>query len=338
MQIRLPDRTIEVFTITSRTTDANAYWREIQQCVDWSEAFDCTGVLLFTGNDTYVEPWLAAHAVCAQTRHLCPLVAVNPIYMHPFTTAKMISSLAYLYGRKTYLNMVTGTALSYLEAMNDHLSHRERYERLREYSHLVGTLLASPDPVSLIGQHYTVKNLRLLPRPPEALQPTFFYAGQSESAIEAAKGQDGVHVQMLPPRLHDGLTKGTRGIHFGIVTRECEAAAWENAHRIFPEDKRGQRILSLSMANTESVWKRRLKADADAAAAINQAYWLEPFRNFQADCPYYVGSHEQVAQLIAGLVLNGIRAFILDLPPRMEEFMHADQAFKKAEREILAPA
>ena len=111
MRIRLPGRTVEVFTISPRTTDEHEYWVNIEQVIDWSEKFDCTGILLFTGNDTYVEPWIAGHSALVRTENLCPLVAVNPVYMHPFTVAKMISTFAYLYKRKTYLNMVTGTAL-----------------------------------------------------------------------------------------------------------------------------------------------------------------------------------------------------------------------------------
>ena len=41
------------------------------------------------------------------TKNLCPLVAVNPVYMHPFAAAKMVSSFALMYQRKVYLNMIT---------------------------------------------------------------------------------------------------------------------------------------------------------------------------------------------------------------------------------------
>ena len=33
--------------------------------------------------------------------------------------------------------MITGTALSHLQAMDDNLSHDERYERLGEYAELI---------------------------------------------------------------------------------------------------------------------------------------------------------------------------------------------------------
>ena len=61
-------------------------------------------------------------------------------------------------------------------------------------------------------------------------------------------------------------------------------------------------------------------------------YWLRPFKCFQADCPYFVGSHAQVSQLIARLVRRGVRQIILDIPCLQEEFENVDAALKGAER------
>lgn len=58
-----------------------------------------------------VEPWSMAQHIVANTKRSSPLIAVNPVYMHPFTAAKFVSSFAQLYGRKVcHLNMITGTA------------------------------------------------------------------------------------------------------------------------------------------------------------------------------------------------------------------------------------
>ena len=76
-----------------------------------------TGMLIFQGNDVFIEPLITAQFLLAETKRLSPFIALNPIYMHPFTAAKMIASLTLLYGRKIYLNLITGTATSYLESM-----------------------------------------------------------------------------------------------------------------------------------------------------------------------------------------------------------------------------
>ncbi len=102
MRFNFGDESVGVFTISPRTKAVDQYWANIERAIDWSDKYDATGILLFEGNDTYVQPWLAANAAFAKTKNLCPLVAVNPVYMHPFTAAKMVSSFAYMYGRKTY--------------------------------------------------------------------------------------------------------------------------------------------------------------------------------------------------------------------------------------------
>jgi alkanesulfonate monooxygenase len=329
MRMQFADDAIEVFTISPRTTNQVLYWKDIQAVARLSQKYDCTGVLIFTGNDVYVDPWIVAHQVMNETETLCPLVAVNPVYMHPFTAAKMISSLAYLYKRKVYLNLVTGTALSYLEALGDGLSHDERYDRLQEYVQIISLLLRGPGLVSFAGKHYQVSDLLLLPAVPESLFPGFLVAGQSEAAQRICAAVGGVGMQMLKPQLEQAVN-GQSGIHFGIVTRDQEQKAWEAARRLYPEDAEGQEILEFSMANTDSVWKRHLKGISDAAQPLPPNYWLTPFRNLKADCPYVVGDYEYVAGLIVSLIERGIRTFILEIPPHEQEFYHIDMAFKAA--------
>ena len=66
-----------------------------------------------------MDPWLVSQMVVQNTERLCPLVAVQPIYMHPYTVAKMVATLAYLYGRRLYLNMVAGGFKNDLQALDD---------------------------------------------------------------------------------------------------------------------------------------------------------------------------------------------------------------------------
>jgi len=339
MRFKYADEAIEVFTISPRTTVVEEYWQNIEQVISWSDQYDATGILLFEGNDTFVQPWLAGHATFTNTERLCPLVAVNPVYMHPFTAAKMVSSFAYLYGRKTYLNMITGTALSYLDALGDDLNKEQRYDRLREYSEVISQLTSSGgEPVSYDGEYYKTKNLKLEPAMPDDLQPVFYIAGQSEAALKTAKAIDAVHMQMLPAQLDAALTAGATGIHFGIVTRESEESAWQAAKEIFPPDAAGRRMQAFSMTNTDSVWKQRMMMATKMGENAEPGYWLEPFRNFQADCPYFIGSRSQVAGLIAAIVRKGIRHIILDIPRAEQEFAEIDAAFACAAESLAADA
>jgi len=46
--------------------------------------------LIYTDNGL-VDPWLIAQAMITHTERLCPLVAVQPVYMHPYAVAKMVA-------------------------------------------------------------------------------------------------------------------------------------------------------------------------------------------------------------------------------------------------------
>ncbi|MDB6138420.1 MAG: class flavin-dependent oxidoreductase, partial [Verrucomicrobiaceae bacterium] len=290
----------------------------------------------FEGNDVTISPWLAGQFTFSASRSMSPIVAVNPSFMHPFTAAKMVSGFAVMFGRRTYLNMITGTALSYMQALNDNPSHDDRYLRLQEYAEIIRALFeAQGAPVSYAGTYYKLENAKLEVPIARELHPEFFIAGQSESAIRTATAIGAVHMCMLSSTLADGLPDGTKGIHFGILSRDTEAEAWAAAEQLFPPDQRGQRVQAMSMTNTDGEWKQKLYA-ATKQPQAGGGYWMEPFRNFKADRPYFVGSHEQVGDLLAQLVRKGVRRIIIDFPGKEEGYRHTAKAFAAAQASLAA--
>ena len=117
MKLTFDDQNINVFAISPRTLAAAEYWKNIDLVGEWCQRYDLTGPLLFTGNDTFVEPWVAAQLM-VERYDLSPLIAINPLYMHPFTVAKMVGSTAHVFGKKLFLNMVTGTAVNQAHQLN----------------------------------------------------------------------------------------------------------------------------------------------------------------------------------------------------------------------------
>src|SRR5206468_11292364 len=82
-----------------------------------------------------------------------------PTYtLFPYTTlfrsAKMVASIAFLHGRRVYLNMVAGGFKNDLAMFNDPTPHDERYARLVEYTSVIQNLLRTKDPVSFSGKYY----------------------------------------------------------------------------------------------------------------------------------------------------------------------------------------
>jgi len=49
-----------------------------------------------------------ANVLLGATRELTPLVALQPLYMRPFSAAKVIASLHLLHGRQISINFVSG--------------------------------------------------------------------------------------------------------------------------------------------------------------------------------------------------------------------------------------
>ena len=159
---------IQIFsTCPSSSTASDRYLERVAQVARWSERAGCTGILVYTDN-SLVDPWLVSQVVLQNTHSLNPLVAVQPVYMHPYSVAKMISTLGFLFGRRVFLNMVAGGFKNDLVALGDTTPHDSRYRRLVEYTIIIRQLLESRKPVTFNGQFYKINGLTL--NPPLALR------------------------------------------------------------------------------------------------------------------------------------------------------------------------
>lgn len=316
-------RRLRIFPAISRNRNPNTYVGELMRVAQFADCNGFEGILLFEGNDVFVEPWAMAQHILAETTRSSPLIAVNPVYMHPFTAAKFVSSFAQLHGRKVYLNMITGTAISDLHGLGDDQSHADRYVRLGEFVVLMRQLLESPRPLNFDGRFYRASNLQLRPRLPAELMPEFLIAGQSEAAQRVAKETGCIKMQMLPPDLDHGLD--VSGLNFGILARERRDEARQAARARFRDNPDDRELLALTVENSDSVWKRRLYEGQSGELADN-GYWLLPFLNFQADCPYLVGSYEEIGAKLKTFAAGGLTTIMLDMVADETEMQHVCRA------------
>ena len=90
--------------------------------------------------------------------------------MHPYTAAKMVSTLAFLHERRIYLNMLAGGFKNDLLALNDDTPHDDRYLRTVEYTQIM-TGLRRARAGHFEGKYYKVTNLKLTPPLPPELFP-----------------------------------------------------------------------------------------------------------------------------------------------------------------------
>lgn len=325
---------VDVFSTcpSSSAVESSSYRSKVIEVARWSEQAGCQGMLIYTDN-SLVDPWLVASLVIQHTSWLQPLIAVQPVYTHPYTVAKMITTLAYLYGRRVCLNMVAGGFKNDLLAFNDTTPHDRRYDRLNEYTSIIQQLLAG-GPVSVRGQFYCVDKLRLTPALSPTLFPRVFVSGSSEAGLASARFLKATAImypkpvseyEAAPPDPTIQL-----GMRIGIIARQTEQEAWALAHRRFPPDRKGQVMHKLAMQLSDSVWHQQLSQLGRHAAEAHSPYWLVPFENYKTFCPYLVGSYQRVAEEVARYLAVGYRTFILDIPVDEQDLHDANVVFQCA--------
>jgi alkanesulfonate monooxygenase len=324
---------VRIFSTSPQSKDvpSDHYLHAVADVARWSEDAGCEGILVYTDNGI-VDPWLVSQVVIEATDRLAPLVAVQPIYMHPYSVAKMITSLAYLHGRRVYLNMLAGGFRNDLLALGDETPHDERYARTTEYTRIILALLEGKAPVTTQGGYYHVEGLRLTPPLPPDLMPGVLLSGSSPAGLAAAQALGATAVKYPHPPGEEDPPDGTEyGVRVGIVARDSEDEAWRVALERFPEDRTGQITHKLAMKVSDSHWHEQLSRRVDGEHdGRRNPYWLGPFQNYKTFCPYLVGDHATVAAQIAHYHDLGATTFILDIPPSRDELAEIARVFDLA--------
>lgn len=303
------------------------YLRRVREIARWCDEAGLEGMLVYTDN-SLADPWLVAQEILSSTSRLAPLVAVQPVYMHPYTAAKIVTTFSYLYGRRICLNMVAGGFRNDLRALADQAEHDARYDRLVEYVSIMQRLFSDSGPVSFTGTYFTVKKLTVNPRIPPDLIPEIFVSGTSAAGLAAARKIGATSVS-YPGTPDEGKSSsnGPAGIRIGIIARPDSADAWRTARERYPVDRMGQLTHAIARAGSDSAWFEQLSELGDSAPEQRSVYWLVPFQNFRTFCPYLVGSYEEVRAEITKYIQAGFCTFILDVPPCREELLHTARAF-----------
>lgn len=332
---------VEVFSTCPQSAEAEgeAFLQKVISVARWSEQYGCKGILIYADN-RLVDPWLVSQIIIQNTMRLCPLVAVQPIYMHPYAAAKMVSSIGHLYGRRMYLNMLAGGFKNDLIALNDPTSHDKRYERMIEYTTIIKKLLESSAAVTFDGEFYKVSNLTMSPPLPPELMPGIFVSGSSEAGQSAARAIGATAVHYPRPSVeYTGVVENglmDSGVRVGIIARDREEDAWDVAHTRFPLDRKGQITRQLANKVSDSSWHKQLSELAEETKNKVSPYWMVPFEHYKTNCPYLVGSHQQVADEVSRYMKTGHNKFILDITSCEEEFHHSAIVFEQAAKEFVS--
>jgi alkanesulfonate monooxygenase len=312
-----------------------AYLQRVIDTARWSEECGFKGMLVYIDN-SLVDNWALAQVVIEHTKRLVPLIATQPIYMHPYWAAKKIATIAHLYGRRIALNMLAGAFKGDLASLGDDTPHDQRYDRMVEYTKAVQVLLdGSGKPVSFLGRYYRLENVKMSPALDDpSLSPLVLMSGSSDAGMSAARALHAIAVRYPKPVDHyekEPLDPDIAfGVRMGIIAREEEEDAWEVACARFQEDRKGQLTHQLAMKSSDSHWHQQLSGLRHEELTEAYPYWLTPFQNYKTFCPYLVGTYRRISGIVARYVQAGFRTFITDIPADKEELLHQKIVFELA--------
>jgi alkanesulfonate monooxygenase len=344
MSVVPADEHVDIYTTCPQSKEFGGadYVRRVIDVARWSEELGCRGMLIYTDNGL-IDPWSVAEIVIQNTSRLAPLVAVQPVYMHPYWVAKKIATIAYLHGRPVALNMLAGGFKADLAALGDETPHDDRYLRMTEYTQIISSLLQGIQATSA-GKYYSVNKLTLAPAVSPDLLPALLMSGSSEAALASAKVLGATAIRYPQPSDSEAeeraavATGVSCGARVGIIARETRDEAWHEAFKLFPSDHRGQLQHKLAMTVSDSVWHKQLSDRAEDSTSQDSPYWLGPMKSYQTFCPYLVGSYSRVAQELSRYIALGFRTWITDIPPSCDELGHVMETFGRAARSTLQAA
>jgi len=307
------------------------YISKVKKVAVWCDDAGIEGILVYTDN-SLVDPWQVSQVILSNTSDLAPLVALQPVYMHPYTAAKMVTTFSYLYNRRIYLNMVAGGFINDLVALGDCTEHDDRYDRIVEYASIMKYLFDGPGPLSFTGTYFTVKNLTIKPKIPPELVPEIFVSGTSAAGIAAAQKIGATSISYPGTPSGETIIRGApAGIRIGIIAREESKKAWRIAHERYPIDRKGQFAHAMARRVSDSSWYEQLSEIDERPAEHRSPYWLVPFKNYKTFCPYLVGSYDEVRREVSKYIREGFQTFILDVPASREELHHTAIVFDSAQ-------
>ncbi|WP_083258351.1 LLM class flavin-dependent oxidoreductase [Rhizobium sp. YK2] len=272
--------------------------------------------LLIYSDHGQIDPWVAADCILKYSTTISPLVAVQPLYMHPFSVAKKICSLSLLYDRAIHLNFISGGFPRDLETLCDPFNHDERYERVIEYGKIIRGVLSDSKPLSFKGKYYSVDalHLPLANTLPSHCVPHFTISGSSAAGLEAARQLGACAIQYLRPseEYRDEIPRNDLqyGTRLGIIARSTSGEAWAAAAKLYPPNSIGEEIRRYYTRVSDSVWVKKLGEEISLPSG--HPYWLGPYNTNQAACPFLVGEREHVAREIAGYMKMGLRTFLVE--------------------------
>lgn len=297
-----------------------------------AEQLGFEGVLTPTGG-WCEDAWITTAMLTETTERLRFLVAMRPGLQSPTLAAEMSATFQRLSGGRLLLNVVTGGQPAEQRAYGDFLDKDARYARTGEFLSIVRRLWDG-NTVNHSGEHFKVEGAAL--HHPVDAPPRIYFGGSSVAAGPVAARHADVYLTWGEPPDHVAekldwmralAAEQGRFLSFGIrlhvITRDRSEQAWAEAERLL--DELTPELVSAAQAElrtSDSVGQQRM-LDLHGGSRDQ----LEVYPNLWAGIGLVrggagtalVGSHSEVADLIATYAGIGIEEFILSGHPHLEE-------------------
>ncbi|MEW5812444.1 MAG: LLM class flavin-dependent oxidoreductase [Actinomycetota bacterium] len=321
-------------------SDRDASIDYLASIVRAAESFGFTGALIPTGawcEDAFVTAALLAR----ETTSLAFLVAFRPGLVSPTLSAQMAATFARHAPGRLLLNVVVGGEAHEQRSFGDFLDKDARYQRCDEFLEVVRRLWAG-ETVTLAGEHIQVE-AATIPRLPNPVPPLYFGGSSAAAGPVAAKHADVYLTWGEPPAAVAEKVKWIRklaadegrpvrfGIRLHTISRDTADEAWQQADRLVAAlDEETVRKAQEGLHRSQSEGQKRMLAlheENRRAGSWHDARTLEVAPNLWAGVGLVrggagtalVGSHQEVADRIAGYAEVGIDEFIFSGYPHLEE-------------------
>lgn len=309
----------------------DASWERNKKLVLQAEAlgYDSTLIAQHTINPhsedlDQLEAWTASAALAALTSRIEIITAIKPYLYHPVVLAKMALQIETISQGRFAINLVNAWNRPELEKAGiGFAEHDARYAYGREWIEVVDRLMRG-ERVTFKGEHFDVRDYRLLPADAYRTRPTIYLGGESEPARALAaeradvwfiNGQPLADVRQLiadvavRPRSAPPLRYGLSAF---VIARETEAEA-DAAHAHLAE-----------LAGKDAALREAQKQNIDPKVVMLQtsAKWPRVGSN-GGTAAGLVGSYETVAARIRDFYAAGVELFMLQFQPfeaEMERF------------------
>jgi alkanesulfonate monooxygenase len=298
-----------IFLHPQRSFDLNTYRANFNACMKVCDARHVPGMLISSSGADFFDPWIMAQYYLQNTTNTSAVIAINPVYTHPFTAARMIVSLSELYQRKLFINFVIGSDLMDLHSIGDRLSHDERYRRMDEFIHIFKGLVFSRKKLTYKGLYYEVENISLLSKMKEDFLPEFWVAGHSDAGVALAKKYDVLNLQMIQEE-NPAKDISDKMYAFSIVCRDAIEEIETVISTQFPKDRFGEILFQQTLAHTDSDWKQKIYQKI-VKGEMNKLFRAESVKYKYTADPCLAGSKNEMKEFFSPLIESGLKNVLI---------------------------